>query len=299
MDIAISLNLFVDRGDPLELIPRVAAAGFEGDFPFFDLLSTIDWSDERAAHRLVDAWGEAGQRAGLRWVQSHGPIFNMFCRTAADAQAKAMCAVGLRASGKLGVRWMVLHPDVFAGPPDAGHRRAVLQANAAFFRELLPVCEENGTGIAIENLFDAIGQEDQRGCDWYFGARAEELCELIDAVNHPLVGACWDTGHARIMKADQRSSLAMLGPRLKALHIQDNDGGGDDHLLPFAVGRAGVDWNAVIAGLRDAKYPGPFTYEVHKAFAAIPEALYDETLAYAAKIGRHLADAASQTVSDT
>jgi sugar phosphate isomerase/epimerase len=116
------------------------------------------------------------------------------------------------------------------------------------------------------------------------------LCELIDYLDHPLIGACWDTGHAKLMNHDQASCLSALGRRLKALHIQENDGRNDDHMLPFANGREGVDWNQVVKGLSDAQFAGPFTYEVHNAFHAVPDALLDDTLRHAARVARYLSD---------
>lgn len=162
----------------------------------------------------------------------------------------------------------------------------MLEGNVTFFRSLLPECEKHEVGIAIENIFDSAAGG--RGAPRFYGAVPEELCELVDALNHPLIGACWDTGHAHIQSLDQRAALAALGSRLKALHIQENDGKGDDHMLPFANGRKGVDWTAVTAGLAEAAYEGPFTYEVHNAFNAVPPSLYDQVLHQSVTIARYL-----------
>jgi len=287
--IATSLNICTGRFPETDLMPRLAAAGFDGlDFNFLDLLDRLDWHNKNASARWVDELDAAARAAGLVWVQGHGPMFNMFGNTPKDDKRRALCVPAIRACGRLKVPWMVLHPDVFAGAFDAAHRRALRDRNVAFFRELLPECEKHNVGLALENIFDAAGRHDGRNAQRYYGSVPDELCELIDALNHPLVGACWDTGHARIMGLDQRAALAALGPRLKALHIQENDGANDDHLLPFQNGVNGVDWKAVTAGLREAKYQGAFTYEVHSAFRAVPDALFDHTLRYSAEVARCL-----------
>jgi len=190
---------------------------------------------------------------------------------------------------------MVLHPDVFHGSFDKAHRKAIIDRNAEFFRSLLPHCEKHHVGVAIENIFDRAGRHGNRGCPRFFGAVPDELCELIDELNHPLIGACWDTGHARLMEHDQQSCLATIGHRLKALHIQENDGKDDDHMLPFACGRAGVNWAAVMAGLRAANYQGAFTYETHNAYNAVPETFLDEALRYGANIARYLVNSLEPT----
>jgi sugar phosphate isomerase/epimerase len=215
-------------------------------------------------------------------------MFSFFSSEPRDLRLRELCAPALRACKQLGVRWMVLHPDVFAGAFDRSHRAAVLAGNVDFFRSLLPTSEETGVGIAIENIFDSAGRHGNRQCCRFFGAVPDELCELIDAMNHPLIGACWDTGHAKLMQHDQKACLTALGSRLKALHVQENDGKNDDHMLPFVNGGEGVRWKDITDGLSAARYQGPFTYETHNAFGTLPDELLDITLDYAVAVGRYL-----------
>lgn len=289
MRIAISLNICVKRCAEEQMIPRLARAGFDGlDFNFCDMTKRIDWMDERAVAELLRPWQRAAETAKMTWVQSHGPMFKMFGQTPQDQQVRALCVPAIRASGLLGVPWMVLHPDVFAGPFDKVHYRAILEANVVFFRSLLPECEKAKVGIAIENIFDGAGKHGERNCPRFYGAVPEELCELIDELDHPLIGACWDSGHARLMGLDPAQCLPILGHRLKALHVQENDGRDDDHMLPFVNGRNGVDWAAFTEGLRAAGYQGALTYENHNAYAAVPDALFDAALRYGAQIAEYL-----------
>jgi sugar phosphate isomerase/epimerase len=291
MKIATSLNICVDRCREEQMIPRLAAAGFDGlDFNFCDMVERIDWHDAKAVAALLEPWQKAAEANRMTWVQAHGPMFGMFSSTAKDQKAGSLSVPAILAAARLGVPWMVFHPDVFPGSFDKAHLRAVRDRNAAFFRTLLPACEEGHVGIAIENIFDAAGRHGNRGCPRFFGTVPDELCELIDELDHPLVGACWDTGHARLMNHDQAACLAALGRRLKVLHIQENDGLNDDHMLPYVNGRSGVAWAGVVRGLRDAGYAGPFTYETHNAIQALPEELIDAMLRYAAQIARYLVD---------
>ena len=291
MHLVMSLNICVNRCSEEQMIPRLARAGFTGlDFNFCDMVDRLDWEDQSQVAPLLDRWQATAAESSLQWLQAHGPMFNMFASTPKDEKARRYSTAALKAAGTLGVKWMVFHPDIFPGPFDRAHRQAILQGNLDFFRSLLPVCEKTNVGIAIENIFDAAGKHGGRNCPRFFGAVPDELCELIDALNHPLIGACWDTGHARMMGLDPAACLPAIGSRLKALHIQENDGKNDDHMLPFSNGRDGVDWSATVAGLQKASYQGPLTYEVHNAFAAVPEGLLDTALTYAAAVGRYLAN---------
>lgn len=295
MILANSLNVALRRGQgaaaPIpdaETVRRLAAAGFDGlDFNLLDRQDGVDWGDERAAAAVLDVLERAARDAGMPWVQAHGPMFRMFSAEPTDARRRELCAPALRACGRLGVPWMVLHSDTLPGPFDGAHRREVLRRNVQFFRSLLPSCEKHGVGIALENIFDEAAQRPERGASRWFGSVPEELCELVDAVDHPLVGACWDTGHARIMRLDQRAALAALGPRLKAVHIHDNGGVRDDHVLPFQAAD-GVDWTAVTEGLRKARYAGAFCLEVASAFTGTPDPFWDMTARHAVAVGREL-----------
>lgn len=89
---------------------------------------------------------------------------------------------------------------------------------------------------------------------------AAEIADLIAAVGAGNVAACLDTGHANINGVDNAAFVREAGPRLKALHIADNLGEHDDHMLPY--GRGTVKWTGVMQALREVGYTGLFNYEV-------------------------------------
>ncbi len=271
------------------LMAALAKAGFDGiDLPFYMHVDELDWSDEVAAGAWADQRADWAREAGLDWVQAHGPFFDMFGEDEAAQRSRQMCRHAIRACGRLGIPWMVLHPDIFPGPFDAAHVKAMHDGNAAFFRSLIDDCEKHNVGIAIENIYDHYAQT--RGCQRYFAGIPQEQCALIDALDHPLMGACWDTGHAHMNLLDQRAGIVMLGNRLKAIHIQETRTGEDrdDHVLPFAIENPGVDWDGVTAGLREINFPGPFTFETHSALQRVPAELLDSALSYNLAVGRYL-----------
>jgi sugar phosphate isomerase/epimerase len=287
MTIATSLNICPSYLTETTLIPRLTMAGFDGiDFNFCDLTDRIPWEDEHRSDAWLDTLAAAAAQAGLTWVQAHGPMFHMFGDSPQDQKRRGLCPAALRACGRLGVPWMVLHPETLPGAFHAGHHSETLARNVAFFRELLPLCERYGVGLAVENLPEPMGA---RGATRSFGGVPSEMIEIIDTLDHPLVGACWDTGHARVNQLDQRAGIEALGARLKVLHLQENDGRGDDHMLPYVNGRLGVDWQAVTDGLRAVQFSGALTYEVHNAFQAVPEPLFDPMLRLAATAACYLA----------
>jgi len=105
------------------------------------------------------------------------------------------------------------------------------------------------TVICLENLGAGSGVH-----------TAAESAELIAAVGADNVAICLDTGHANISDVDNARFIREAGPRLQALHIADNLGQHDDHMLPY--GRGTVPWTEVMRALREVDYSGLFNFEV-------------------------------------
>lgn len=290
MLIANSMNICIDRFPEVDLLPRMAAAGYTGvDFNFWDLIRRLNWHDPAEADPWLAELARAAADAGLAWVQAHGPVFSLFQESDDDRFQRDLAVSALRACGRLGVPWMVMHPSTLRIPPeDIQQRRQLIEVNVDYFRSLLPTCEQYGVGIAIENITGK--RAESPGVVRTPGSTAEELCAMIDALDHPLVGACWDTGHAQLTGLDQRANLAALGSRLKVVHLHENDGLRDLHLLPFTFQDAASRWHEVMAGLREAGYTGDLTLEVAASFRAVPDALYDDLLHYSVRICRQLVE---------
>lgn len=289
MKIATSMNIRSEGVTEPQLMAALARAGFDGiDLPFYKHKDELDWADDKLAFAWVDQRVEWAKEAGIEWVQAHGPFFDMFGTDQQAKHSREACRHALKVCGRLGIPWMVLHPDIFPGNFDADHDAAMLKGNVDFFRSLLDDCEKHRVGLALENIYDLYAQT--RGCQRYFAGIPEEQCALIDELNHPLIGACWDTGHAHINNQDQRGGIIALGDRLKAIHIQETRAGKDrdDHVLPYSIEAPGVDWDGVTAGLRAINFPGPFTFETPSGMRYVPAALLDESLRYNMAVGRHL-----------
>lgn len=106
----------------------------------------------------------------------------------------------------------------------------------------------SGLNICLENLF----MDGTRQCS--------ELLAIINEIKRPNVGICLDTGHANARQVDVPAFIREAGSHLQALHIADNLGQNDDHMLPF--GRGTVPWLKVMPALREVGYSGLFNFEV-------------------------------------
>lgn len=82
----------------------------------------------------------------------------------------------------------------------------------------------------------------------------------MDAVNDGDFVACLDIGHAQMrgVGTSAPEMIRALGPRLKALHIHDNDKWHDSHAIPFSMS---IDFGAVAQALKDVQHTGYLTLE--------------------------------------
>ncbi len=95
----------------------------------------------------------------------------------------------------------------------------------------------------------------------------EDLAAVLDGVGSPALVAMLDTGHinvtARALGSEPiaylQAHVDRLGPRLQHLHIDDNNGDLDAHLLP---GEGNFDFTAAYAALRRAGYAGWLSAEL-------------------------------------
>jgi sugar phosphate isomerase/epimerase len=236
-------------------------------------LDTPDW--ERRTKELR----ELGDSLGIVFNQTHIPIYPQLELGGQEFEhAEEMTRRAIIASGILGAPWGVMHPGSLSDRNWS--LKDQLKRNVEYFKPKLEAARKNNTGIAIENM----------GCwpkgKWFrmYCATEYELCELVDTLNDPAVGICWDFGHANMNKLDQALSLRTMGKRLKALHVDDNRGWEDDHLPPFY---GTVDWAALMPVLAEIAYAGDLTFEV-LYMDKFPDAFRIEAARHVFEIGRLL-----------
>ena len=187
----------------------------------------------------------------VRFIQAHAPMGKPLADESGD-----FCRATIRSiesCGMLGIDKIVVH----SGYRKNLTREETFLENKAFFEKLFPVTEKFGVNILVEN-FDKMHVEDM-----YWIDNAADLRDLIDFVDHPLLHACWDTGHGNMQETPQDEALRILGHHVYALHVQDNYGDKDAHMAPF-FGTLNLD--SLMHGLKDIHYNGYFTFEAGNIF---------------------------------
>jgi sugar phosphate isomerase/epimerase len=230
-----------------------------------------------ADRALVAATRRALDGQGPRLWACHSPAYQPLdlASSEADVRSRSCAAMqeAMRVSAELGARVFVcdaarLHANDSPAQVDA---RRGLYADG--LRTLLDDASRLGMRFAIENQ--------PRG-----GARfvsPEDFLRL--EVEHGLIGlgACWDTGHGWIAGQGPEAACR-LGPRLATIHVHDNDGQRDRHLLPTA---GGIAWGPFVSCLRRIGYGGPFMMELAPPHPRTPEAVW-QSIGDAVKVYRQL-----------
>ncbi len=127
-----------------------------------------------------------------------------------------------------------------------------VRKNMAFLTPVVEYGKEKGVKLCIENM----PSEKESPDDHLYGSCALNISSLAEKLN---CGICWDTGHANISGYKQSEQLEVLKGRLDVLHIHDNNGVRDEHLVPFD---GNVDWEDVAFGLRCCGFCGILDVEV-------------------------------------
>lgn len=146
----------------------------------------------------------------------------------------------------VGVRSAVLHPGggkaIAAGKP----ADEILASRVGALRALCGHCGPLGVTICLEN----VG----------YAPLAKDLLGIVEAVGAPNLGICLDTGHLNMAQRDQGEFIREAGAHLKALHIADNEGEKDQHIMPY--GKGTVKWPVVVSALKEIGYDGIFNLEI-------------------------------------
>ena len=150
----------------------------------------------------------------------------------------------IRMFADIGAKWMNIHPDRQAPMHD---RSFCIEQNLRSLRELLPMANQSGVGLMIENLpdgFNSVGQ----------------LSELLEPL--PELGLHLDIGHCnlRVPHNTAEELIRRYASRLQHVHLHDNNGGYADLHLPLGAGS--MDIPHYVRMLKRHGYDGMITLEV-------------------------------------
>jgi len=248
-DIHEEIALLRDVGIGRVQIYRNYAQGITAD----DVRETLD-----PAGLVIDSLHGYFQMEGF-----DGPACDLSSANAALRRASLDLMRGeARFARALGCRDIIVHP---VGPnttrDDPGRRDAL--AHSA--RALAQLGEAAGVRFLIENMPPPM-----------FASDAPTLRAIADEVRSPALGLAYDSGHAALA-GDPVGTIHTMGPHLGGVHLHDNGGSQDDHLIP---GMGVIPFEDVARALAAVAYRGTFILEIYVATQIIRRDLTPKRLAF-------------------
>jgi sugar phosphate isomerase/epimerase len=221
--------------DPLEEIDWIGRHGFD----FVDLTleppaADPDRIDPGAVRAALDRHG-LGVVAHTAWFLPFGSPFPGV-RDACLAEFRRALGVAHR----VGATVLNVH---YGKPPGFFPKEQVIAWHAEVLSRLCQEAAAAGVTVVLEHVPHGGAEQ------------LENIVAIMGEV--PLLRFHLDSGHARLERGYDR-----LGPRLRHVHLSENDGTADQHLPLGAAPRAGTDWPRHIARLKAAGYDGTITLEV-------------------------------------
>lgn len=128
-----------------------------------------------------------------------------------------------------------------------GQSQLWLETNLRFWPEFIQRAERMGCTMVLENIFEES---------------PKTLAALLQAIDSPFFGACFDIGHWHLFgQSDLEAWLRHIGKHLRHLHLHDNHGTSDEHL---PLGEGLIDFQALFRSLDAASVCPSITLEIHE-----------------------------------
>ncbi len=232
---SLKLYMVKSSGTLADKFAIARKAGFEGvelDAPGFD----IDEAKAAAKSTGIVIDGTVNH--------NHWSVRHTDADAAVRAEALKSCTDGLRATAAVGGDTMLL----VAGHGKDGTPQEVFDRAVANIRLAIPVAEEVGVKIAIENVWNNFLYDHEGGAD----QTADELARFVDALASPWVGVQFDIGN-HWKYGDPAGWIRTLGKRIIKLDVKGYSRAKNDWTQMAA---SDIDWASVRKALAEVDFKG-------------------------------------------
>ena len=229
---------------------RMKELGYDtADVGIFDVNDEI-YADVTAMEKWCRTEREAAAKNGVEIFQVHGPWPTD--DTTEESRARVWDCMHRAVYGchLLGAKYLVIHPQMPYGwgrEDDADYSEKL---TVDLLRELIPDCEKYGVIVCLENMPMTAHRI----------SPIKNIAETVEKIASPYIGICLDTGHSNVFADDLGDAVRTAAPWLKVLHIHDNNGKSDQHLLPWL---GSCNWDSFTRALAEIGYEGSISLETN------------------------------------
>ena len=236
---------------------QLAKAGFNG-FDYTELCDTNlplwQLTEEQFKEELINVKNVAASH-GLAVYQTHCPWRFPPEDYTEEQRAERLekFEKAVRGTAYLGCRIMIVHCVMPWGAQACEDRDEFIRINAEFFGKLALTAKEFDVEIHVETLpFPRLPINSTQEC--------LDFAKLMnEKTGTDLFRVCIDTGHCNFCSEDPATAVRLVGGEmLGSLHVHDNNGHADQHLIP---GNGTINWESFSDALREVGYKGTFSFE--------------------------------------
>lgn len=207
--------------------------------------------DAAGFERLLQGVRRDAQNAGIEIYQAHGPWrwppqdFTPEDRAERfEKMSRAILGCEI-----LGCPNFIIHPIMPFGDWQDPEPEKLWEMNLEFFSRLCDVAKAHGRVICFENMpMTALSL-----------STPEQILRFVKMIDSPNMRVCLDTGHCSVFGLSPADAVRLFGKEyLRALHVHDNDGRADRHMIP---GQGVIDWEDFARALAEIGCECPVSIE--------------------------------------
>ncbi len=182
-------------------------------------------------------------------IGCHGPFMDVI-HCSPDSEVRALARrryfESFDIAQALGASYVIFHSQYNVMVKIPEYSEIYHTYSMKFWPDVLEEAERRGLNIYVENMFDD---------------RPEPLRRLAQTIDSPRFGLCLDIAHVALHSAlSSVEWVAALGPWLRHVHMNDNQGEFDEHL---GLGQGQLELDKAIAALKAASPSLTYTLETN------------------------------------
>lgn len=253
MKTGITDNAYLYLGSHAAAFERMKQHGYDcTDYQgFVDTETPLFAKDAAGFERTLLSIRRDALNAGIEIYQAHGPWRWPPQDSTAEERAERFEKMSRSIQGCqiLGCPNFIIHPIMPFGDWQDPEPERLWEMNLEFFSRLCDVAKAHDTVICFENMpMTALSL-----------STPEQILRFVKMIDSPYMRICLDTGHCSVFGQSPADAVRLFGKEyLRALHVHDNDGKADRHMLP---GEGVIDWEEFARALAEIGCQCPVSIE--------------------------------------
>jgi sugar phosphate isomerase/epimerase len=241
MNYAVATDYTQDSGNPEKTLRNISEAGF----------THVHWCNQWCTDFLysnseIENIKKCMKEFGLKLLDTHGSAGREKCWfSVLEYQREAgveLVKNRIEMTSELGGDAVVMH--IPSGINNQNPPVAMLNSLRRSLDDLEPYALNRNIRIAIEHM----------PVDNF-----KSIKKLFEEYSQDFLGFCYDTGHGNMGKGNGFKFLEELKERLICIHMHDNDGTGDQHMIPT---KGTIEWPVFMKLLKASSYNKALNAEV-------------------------------------